>query len=89
VITGLMCNFRLEIPALEARFGIRFAEYFADELAELRGADGPVEHGFVRESAERVEVVGDGRLFVRNVCMTFDRYLREQQARRQVFSSTV
>jgi oxygen-independent coproporphyrinogen-3 oxidase len=89
VITGLMCNFRLDIPELETRFGIRFADYFARELEELRAADGPVEHGFVRESPERIEVVGDGRLFVRNVCMTFDRYLREQQARRQVFSSTV
>jgi oxygen-independent coproporphyrinogen-3 oxidase len=89
VITNLMCNFRLDIPALEERFGIDFAAYFAEELDELQAEDGPVAHGFTNVHPDRIEVVGHGRLFVRNVCMIFDGHLREQQARRQIFSSTV
>ena len=48
VITELMCNFRLDVPAVERRFGISFAEYFHDELAALTApADSPVADGLV------------------------------------------
>ena len=36
-----MCNFHLDIPDVERRFGIDFARYFAAELGELRAAGGP------------------------------------------------
>jgi len=89
VITQLMCNFHLDRHEIERRFGIDFGAYFAPELAELAAPDGPVEHGFVAVSPERIEVVGNGRLFVRNVCMTFDRHLRGKSGAKNIFSRTV
>ncbi len=87
VITELMCNFHLQRAAVEARFGIDFDRYFAPELAELRA--GPVAHGFLELSPEGLLVTPRGRLFVRNVCMAFDRYLRAKAADKPVFSRTI
>ena len=88
VIQDLMCNFHVEIPAIERRYGIEFASYFADALRELD--EGPVRHGFVRRSETEIEVTEAGRLFVRNVCMAFDRYLKEKEAgAKPIFSRTV
>jgi oxygen-independent coproporphyrinogen-3 oxidase len=87
VIAELMCNFHLERAPVEARFGIDFDRYFAPELAELRA--GPVAHGFLEVSPEGLLVTPEGRLFVRNVCMVFDRYLRARTADKPVFSRTI
>lgn len=89
VVTQLMCNFHVEKDAVRERFGVDFDSYFAWELGELRRADGPVEHGFVSVGDDAVTVQGLGRLFVRNVAMVFDRYLRDKAGDKQVFSRTV
>jgi oxygen-independent coproporphyrinogen-3 oxidase len=89
VITRLMCNFHLDVAEIEARFGIDFATYFASELAELAGPDGPVAHGFLQILPGTLEVIGDGRLFIRNVCMAFDRYLKTKRYDQPLFSRTV
>ena len=89
VITRLMCNFALDRTAIEKRFGIDFGRYFADELSELNGPDGPVGHGFLEIRPDRLEAVGHGRLFVRNICMTFDRYRRDHPSGKRLFSATV
>jgi oxygen-independent coproporphyrinogen III oxidase len=88
VITQLMCNFHLDVAAVEARFGIRFAEYFARELEDLGGPGGPAGDGFLRIGREALDVTPPGRLFVRNICMAFDRYLPAHEGRR-VFSRTI
>lgn len=87
VITRLMCNFRLERRAVEERFGVDFQGYFAAELAELRA--GPVADGFLEMDEEGLRVTAEGRLFVRNVCMSFDRHLRAKRQDEPVFSRTV
>jgi oxygen-independent coproporphyrinogen-3 oxidase len=87
-ITELMCNFRLDFADLGKRFGIDAAACFAAEREALGAPDGPVEHGFVTVSAAGIEVTPLGRLFVRNVCMLFDRYL-EGNAARPAFSRTI
>ena len=90
VITQLMCNLHLDISDLEQRFGLRFSEVFATELAELTGPDSPQAHGLVTVTPEAIDVTARGRLFVRNVSMTFDRYLRSRAAtEKPVFSRTV
>jgi len=89
VITRLMCNFFVDRRGVERQFGIDFGSYFARELDELQAADGPVSHGFLRVEPDHLEVVGDGRLFVRNVCMVFDSHLRRKQPGERVFSRTV
>jgi oxygen-independent coproporphyrinogen-3 oxidase len=89
VITRLMCNFYLDVAALEQRYQIDFADYFSIELSELTAADGPEQHGFLEIATDSLKVVGNGRLFVRNVCMVFDRYLRAKDPQARVFSRTV
>ncbi|MEK7348681.1 MAG: oxygen-independent coproporphyrinogen III oxidase [Candidatus Eisenbacteria bacterium] len=88
VIQSLMCNFHLDIPAIERAYGIDFATYFAESLRELD--EGLVGHGFVTRSPRAIEVTEAGRLFVRNVCMAFDAYLKKQEGgEKPVFSRTV
>lgn len=87
VIAQLMCAMVLDVHEVERRFGIDFDAYFARELQEL--ADGPVRHGLLREHAGVLRVTPRGRALVRNICMTFDRHLREARAATPVFSRTV
>ena len=90
VITALMCNGHLDVTGVERRFGIGFAEYFAPELARLTAADSPQADGLVAVTPEAIDVTPLGRLFVRNVCMTFDRYLAARTGgSKPVFSRTV
>ncbi len=89
VITNLMCNLFLDVREVENRFGIDFAATFAPELAALNAPDSPVTHGLVRVAPEAIEVTPLGRLFVRNVCMVFDRYLKARSQGKPIFSRTV
>jgi oxygen-independent coproporphyrinogen-3 oxidase len=88
VIHSLMCNFAVDIPAIEARHGVRFAEVFAEDLARLKEHE---TEGLVRVTPERIEATPTGELFVRNLAMCFDRYWREKHegGEKQVFSRTV
>jgi oxygen-independent coproporphyrinogen III oxidase len=87
VIQSLMCNFWLDIRAIERQYGIDFALYFAVALKELD--EGPAGSGFVRRTPEVIEVTEHGRLFVRNICMAFDAYLPNRQGEKPIFSRTV
>ncbi|HEY6193879.1 MAG TPA: oxygen-independent coproporphyrinogen III oxidase [Candidatus Eisenbacteria bacterium] len=90
VITQLMCNAHLDIHDVERRFGLSFREAFATELAELTGRDSYVADGLVTVSDHAIELTTLGRLFVRNVCMVFDRHLRHRSSQSTpVFSRTV
>lgn len=89
VITELMCNFHVDFGDIASRFGVEFETYFAAELEQLRAAQGPVADGFLRIDAGALAVTPRGRLFVRNICMTFDRYLPAHQGSRPVFSRTI
>ncbi len=79
VITQLICLFALDIPQVEDDYEIVFGEYFAPEIQELRdmAADGLLLLG-----PDRIEVTPRGRLLIRNICMVFDRYLREKSEQR-------
>jgi oxygen-independent coproporphyrinogen-3 oxidase len=90
VITELMCNFYVDRAATSKRFDVAFDTYFQRELAALAARGGPVEHGFLTIGPESLEVTDSGRLFVRNVCMQFDKYLpTHTDAGRPVFSRTI
>jgi oxygen-independent coproporphyrinogen-3 oxidase len=87
VIQSLMCNFHLDIRAIERTYGIEFATYFADSL---RGLDaGPGANGFVVRTPDAIDVTEAGQLFVRNVCMEFDAYLPKREGEKPIFSRTV
>lgn len=79
VINQLICHFRLSFPALELAFGICVPEYFATELAELKAMQ---EDGLLQLDERGITVLGAGKLLIRNICMVFDKYLRQQQTRR-------
>lgn len=76
VIQSLMCHFELDIGAVEAAHGIRFADYFGAELAALAplAADGLLEIG-----ERAIAVTPRGRLLVRAIAMRFDRRLRDSR----------
>ncbi len=76
VIQEIMCNFRVAKADVSERFGVDFDDYFRDALARL---DDVREAGFVVEDDDELRVTDRGRLFVRNVCMAFDRYLVEKE----------
>jgi oxygen-independent coproporphyrinogen III oxidase len=86
VIRDLMCGFAIEKAPIEARYGIRFDEHFADALARLAELESL---GVVVLAPERVLVTERGRPFVRNAAMAFDAYLRQPGAPQQRYSQTV
>jgi len=79
VITQLICHFHLDKQEIAERFGIDFDDYFADELGQLQGME---RDGLLDLHEDGIQVRPEGKLLIRNICMTFDRYLREQPQRR-------
>ena len=90
VILELMCNGHLDVRAVERRFGVVFADYFSPELSRLTAPESPQSDGLVEVGPETIDVTPLGRMFVRNVCMVFDRYLQARTSGpTPVFSRTV
>jgi oxygen-independent coproporphyrinogen-3 oxidase len=85
VINRLLCHCVVVKSEIEEEFGVGFDQHFAREIEELGGFE---RDALVRMSGDRIEVVGIGRIFIRNVAMVFDEYANRQQAR-QVYSSTL
>jgi oxygen-independent coproporphyrinogen-3 oxidase len=85
LLLELFCTLRADLDGLGAQFGIDAADYFADDLRRLQPM---VDDGLVTWTRHAIEVTELGRLFVRNVCMTFDRYLEGDPAQRR-YSRTV
>jgi oxygen-independent coproporphyrinogen-3 oxidase len=85
VISAMLCHGVVVIPEIEAAYGIRFRDYFADALDRLApcAADGLIEI-----SGERLEATPLGRIFLRNLAMPFDAYL-PAQLEKPVFSRTL
>jgi oxygen-independent coproporphyrinogen-3 oxidase len=69
----------LDWSAVERRHGIAFRETFAMELPELAAMQ---QDGLLDMDANFVRVRPAGKLLIRNICMVFDRYLREAAQRR-------
>jgi len=74
-ITKVMCDLELDKAAFSADWGIDFDAYFADALKDLEplAAD-----GLVQVDSKYVAVSELGRLFLRNIAMCFDGYLKQQ-----------
>ncbi|MDF1595310.1 MAG: oxygen-independent coproporphyrinogen III oxidase [Acidimicrobiia bacterium] len=89
VITELMCNSHLSFPDVEELFSIDFHEYFAKELAVITGPGGSVEEGMATVADDHITATELGRVFIRNVAMAFDVYLKNVKRDKPVFSRTV
>lgn len=84
VIQTLMCQFELRSDRYEAMFGAPFETHFGAECAELTGF---FEEGLLERRGETLKVSDLGRLFVRNIAMVFDAYLKAPSPVR--YSTTV
>jgi oxygen-independent coproporphyrinogen-3 oxidase len=84
VITQLICHFSLTFATVEKEYNIDFKEYFSREWPELEAMQAD---GLLNQNEERIEILPAGRLLVRNICMTFDAYLR--QSKEQRFSKVI
>lgn len=79
VINQLICHFQLDYATIEAAFGIVFKDYFSAELAALD----EMQADRLLEVTERgIQVLPVGKLLIRNICMVFDAYLKQQPVQR-------
>lgn len=79
VITELICHFALDFQKVEKQFGLKFGEYFGQELEDFSAM---VADGLIEMNGSGIIVLPAGRLLIRNICMVFDRYLREKSQQR-------
>ncbi len=77
LIIDLFCNFHLDTGRLEESYGIAFREHFAEELEALEGMQ---RDGLVEIHERGIKVTDLGRFFIRNICMTFDEYLKTEDS---------
>ena len=85
VINSLMCQFQVDKQLFLDKFGHKFEDYFLEESKHIRDC---VEDGLIDEDPKRIQVTDLGKIFIRNVCMGFDYYLRGENGH-QRFSRTV
>ncbi|MEH6533726.1 MAG: oxygen-independent coproporphyrinogen III oxidase [Photobacterium frigidiphilum] len=85
VIKALICNFQLDMKDIEQRFNLTFNEYFAEDLGLLKTF---INDELVTIDGQFIHVELKGRLLIRNICMCFDKYLRDR-ARQQQFSRVI
>jgi oxygen-independent coproporphyrinogen-3 oxidase len=99
VISELLCHAVIPKRKIEKQFALEtdltgdstpafaFDDYFAPELAALLPLQ---DDGLVRVNADEIRASPLGHIFIRNIAMLFDRYLREQQMdQRPLFSRTL
>jgi oxygen-independent coproporphyrinogen-3 oxidase len=73
-----MCQFALDTKSFAKSHQIDFRTYFKTEIEELKHLG---EAGLLAWEGETLLVPTKGRLLARRVAMTFDRHLRESQAK--------
>lgn len=84
-IHSLMCQFQVDKKAFEKKFRAVFDSYFQAEQGHI---DQCAADGLIALKGHTIHVTELGKIFVRNVCMGFDYYLR-QKGSYQRFSRTV
>jgi len=85
VINGLMCQFQVDKQLFFDKFGYDFEDYFLEEGKHIHDC---IEDGLIDKNSKQIRVSDLGKIFIRNVCMGFDHYLRQKNGH-QRFSRTV
>ncbi len=85
VIKQLICNFKLDYQPIERQYGIDFRQHFAEDLVLLQPL---AQDGLIEINPQGLQVSSKGRLLIRNICLCFDTYSR-QQAKQQQFSRII
>jgi len=79
VIMALICHFDLQFETIEKQCDIDFTRYFRNELSRLeRFADDDL----LVLNDRGIHVTEKGRLLIRNICMCFDRHLKQMSGQR-------
>jgi len=84
-ITRIMCDLEMDTAAFGREFGIDFDRHFAEGLADLPPL---ADDGLIRLEPGRIVVTDLGRLFLRNIAMCFDAYLKQQSTDQPRYSRT-
>ena len=85
-LSRLLCHAVVKKEEINREFGIDFDTYFAPELQELQGFE---EDALVKRLPGEIQITGRGRIFMRNVAMVFDSYLKQQEGDKPRFSRTL
>ncbi len=85
-IMQLMCHLEIDKRDIERKFDIDFEEYFAADIPKLQKF---VDEKLLEINADKIVIVGSGKLIIRNVAMCFDAYLEKMMREKPVFSKTV
>jgi len=86
VIMELMSNFALNIPKVQEKFDIDFADYFKDDLPLLKEFE---DAKLVEVTEDKIQVSQTGTMLIRNIVMPFDAYLKKVPEEKRRFSKTV
>jgi oxygen-independent coproporphyrinogen-3 oxidase len=85
VITRIMCDLEINRKNILDSFGKDFDQYFRKEIGDL---DRFEQDGLLTITPEKISLTSTGRIFMRNIAMTFDQYLNVA-ARGPLFSRTL
>jgi oxygen-independent coproporphyrinogen-3 oxidase len=85
VITRIMCDLEINRQNVLDPFGKNFDQVFSKEIGEL---DRFQQDGLLIITPEKITLTTTGRIFMRNIAMTFDRYLNVS-AKGPLFSRTL
>ena len=86
VINRIICTLHLDFDWVQGEFGINPRHHFSDAIEELVPM---AEDGLVEIVADGLKVTPRGRFFLRNLCMPFDAYLKENRPDGPKYSRTV
>ena len=84
-ITRVMCDLELDKTVFGADWGIVFDDHFAEALTDLQPLQ---DDGLVQLEAGKIIVNPLGRLFLRNIAMCFDNYLKRESGDKPRYSRT-
>jgi len=86
-IISIMCNGVLDFKALQEKFNVSYNEYFASEDNDLTEF---INDGLLEQTDTKLTVTPRGMIFVRNIAMVFDAYLRKKvDGKGPLFSRTI
>lgn len=73
IIMDLICNLKLNFNSIEEEFNIDFKDYFKNELRSLKDMQ---KDKLLTLDQNSITIFEQGRLLIRNICSTFDRYFQ-------------
>lgn len=86
VIRRIICHFYLSFEEFKAAFDESFERTFQTETEQLKNLEAD---GLLTIGKDHIQITETGKIFVRNICMLFDAYLKNDGAPKVRYSNTV